>query len=115
MVPRARSAAALLAILALLAGMPAICLCPPAPGATDAEAAHGCCAPPLGVQQVQNCHGCCGGQAAITEAVPPSQPLLVAVLPLSPAPDAELAAPFVPSRAPIARPSVSPPPRVLRI
>jgi hypothetical protein len=106
-----RSSAAALAGLALVAMLPAPCLCPEETAAP--RSGHECCAPPVGVSA--NDHGCCdshGAAEADLQApgpVPMPSPGEVAVASVEP-----VTRPDKAPRDPLTL-SPSPPPHVLRI
>ena len=100
-----------MAVLALVAMLPAPCPCP-AEAAAPARG-HECCAPPTGVSASD--HGCCAGHAVAADVLTPAPvaaplPLAVAVVHRGPVARLE-AAPRAgpPSLAP------SPPPAILRL
>ena len=114
MSPTVRSLAALLVVLALVAGLPAICACAPAATSAAGAAEHDCCMPPAGVRAVTD-HDCCGGTAAAVDAIPPVAPAVAAahapVQPLLP----DVVSATLPAFVRPALAAASPPPRVLRI
>jgi hypothetical protein len=63
-----RTAAAVLAGLALVAALPAPCACPPEPADAGHAGEHACCAPPFGVSAAD--HGCCDETLGHAQAVP---------------------------------------------
>jgi hypothetical protein len=110
MPPVLRTLAAVLAVAALVAALPAPCGCAPEP---TRESGHACCASRAGVSLDD--HACCDDAGHLDEAVPPSATPLVGAT--------EEAGPAFSAPAPAARPPArravpaapSPPPAVLRI
>ncbi len=69
--------AAVLAVLALAATLPAVCLCAPAPRV--GTAGHDCCAPPLGVSA--SGHGCCDATSVAAVPSTPAPPVTAVAAP----------------------------------
>jgi hypothetical protein len=106
-----RSLAAVLAIVALVAMLPAPCPCPEE--STAPPRGHECCAPPAGLSASE--HGCCveheGAEADLLTPGPVAMPLLGEVAVVRTEPVARLEG--TPRGS--ALPWPSPPPPVLRI
>lgn len=105
-----RQCAAVLAVLALMAALPAPCPCAPPPQ-TAGRGEHDCCAPTLSVRASAN--GCCA--APSIDAVPGNPPTPAVALAAPPMAVLLLEPPRLPSAwLPVAC-APTPPPRVLRI
>jgi hypothetical protein len=109
-----RTLVAVLAGLALVAGLPAPCGCAPERSASGRADEHACCTPPAGVSAADR--GCCDDGPAVVVADAAPSPVGPAMAPDLVA-TARVEAPsalLVPTR-PGVSPAFSPPPTVLRI
>jgi hypothetical protein len=105
-----RSLAAILAIGALVAMLPAPCPCPEE--STAPPRGHECCAPPAGVSA--SAHGCCDAQAVASDVLTPG-PVPVPTLSELAVFRVEPVARFQEASRRSVLASPSPPPPVLRI
>ena len=108
-----RTLAAVLAVGALVAALPAPCGCAPERSASAHAGDHACCAPPVGVSAADD--GCCDEAPDLAEAL--LSP--AASADAAPRPVATLTVAVCSVLRPFARPAVplapSPPPTILRI